>query len=222
MTGHDRGSAGGSRGESNTSPPPIGDELVNDPERHPTLSSRTVFEGKVVSLRQDEVEMSDGSSVHRDVVVHPGAVGVIALDENNKVVMIRQYRHPVRRDLWEVPAGIKDVHDEPLIETARRELAEEVGLQAGQWDRLLDFFPTPGGSDEEVTVFLARDLSDAARPDGFVSADEELDLEVRRVPLADALAAVQEGRVGNAIAVAGILATVTAQAANWEGLRSAD
>ncbi|CAN5435906.1 NUDIX hydrolase [soil metagenome] len=195
------------------------DEPVTDPDRYPTLSSRTVFEGKVIALRQDEVEMSDGAAAHRDVVVHPGAVGVIALDHEDRVVMIRQYRHPVRRYLWELPAGIIDVVDEPLLKTARRELAEEVGLQAGRWDRLLDFFASPGGSTEQVTVFLARELSGVARPEGFVIAAEELDLEVRRIPLVEALGAVHSGRIGNSIAVAGILAAVTAKAANWQTLR---
>ncbi len=202
--------------------PLLADETVDDPRKYPTLSSRTAFEGKVVSLRQDEVEMSDGSSAHRDVVVHPGAVGVIALDDEDRIVMIRQYRHPVRRYLWEVPAGIKDVADEPPVETARRELAEEVGLKADRWDRLLDFFATPGGSNEEVTVFLARGLSAAARSPDFVVSAEELDMEVRRIPLEDALSAVRSGRVRNSIAVAGVLAVISAKAAGWQGLRPAD
>ncbi|MBA3367080.1 MAG: NUDIX hydrolase [Geodermatophilaceae bacterium] len=163
--------------------------------------------------------MSDGAYEHRDVVVHPGAVGVIAIDDEDRIVMIRQYRHPVRRYLWEVPAGIKDVAEEPLLETARRELAEEAGLQAGRWDRLLDFFASPGGSNEEITVFLARELSDTARPEDFVVSAEELDLEVRRVPLDDALAAVRSGRIRNSIAVAGILAAVVARATDWQHLR---
>jgi len=198
---------------------PLADEALPDPNAYPTLSSRTAFEGKVVSLRQDEVQMSDGSTGQRDVVVHPGAVGVLALDDEERIVMIRQYRHPVRRYLWELPAGIKDVADEPLIETARRELAEEAGLQAGRWHRLLDFFATPGGSSEEVTVFLARELSEAVPPEDFVVSGEELDLEVRRVPLAEALAAVQSGRIRNSIAVAGILAAVVAKGADWRDLQ---
>jgi len=200
---------------------PLKDEPVQDPGRYPTVSSRTVFEGHVVSLRQDEVQMSDGSTGVRDVVVHPGAVGVIALDEHDRVVMLRQYRHPVRQYLWEVPAGIKDVVGEPLIETARRELAEEAGLRARRWDRLLDFLASPGGSTEEVTIFLARDLSAVARPTDFVVSAEELDMEVRRVPLAEAQSAVQEGRIRNSIVAAGILAVAAAKAASWQGLRPA-
>ncbi len=197
----------------------LSDEVVTDPRTYPTLSIRSAFEGKVIAVRQDEVQMSDGAYEHRDVVVHPGAVGVIAIDDEDRIVMIRQYRHPVRRYLWEVPAGIKDVAEEPLLETARRELAEEAGLQAGRWDRLLDFFASPGGSNEEITVFLARELSDTARPEDFVVSAEELDLEVRRVPLDDALAAVRSGRIRNSIAVAGILAAVVARATDWQHLR---
>lgn len=166
--------------------------------------------------------MSDGSLGQRDVVVHPGAVGVIALDDQERVVMIRQYRHPVRSYLWEVPAGLMDVADEPLVETARRELLEEAGVAARRWDRLLDLYASPGGSTEEVTIFLARDLSDADPPADFALAAEELDLEVRRVPLDDALAAVQEGRIRNSLAAAGILAAAVAKAADWRGLRPLD
>jgi len=197
----------------------LADEVVTDPRIYPTTSSGTVFDGHIVSVRQDEVQMSDGSTGKRDVVVHPGAVGVIALDDEDRVVLLRQYRHPVRSYLWEVPAGLKDVADEPLVDTARRELLEEAGLAAGRWDRLLDLYASPGGSTEEVTIFLARDLIEAELPADFELAAEELDLEVRRVPLDEALAAVQEGRIRNSLAVSGILAAVAAKAANWQGLR---
>ena len=198
---------------------PLADEIVSDPDSYPTRSSRTVFEGAIIAVRQDEVGMSDGSTGNRDVVVHPGAVGVIALDDQDRVVLIRQFRHPVRSYLWEVPAGLMDVADEPLVETARRELLEEAGIVAGRWDRLLDLYASPGGSTEEVTILLARDLRDGERPANFKLSAEELDLEVRRVPLDDALAAVREGRIRNSLAVAGILATVAAKAISWQGLR---
>lgn len=198
---------------------PLEDEVVTDPRTHSVQSSRLVFEGHIVSVRQDEVAMSDGSTGQRDVVTHPGAVGVIALDDQDRIVMIRQYRHPVRSYLWEVPAGLKDVADEPLVETARRELIEEAGIAAARWDRLLDLYASPGGSSEEVTIFLARDLTDADRPADFDPSAEELDLEVGRVPLDEALAAVQGGRIRNCLAVAGILAAVVARAADWQGLR---
>ena len=199
----------------------LADEVVTDPRSYPTQSSRTVFDGHIVSVRQDEVQMSDGSTGQRDVVVHPGAIGVIALDAQDRVVLIRQYRHPVRSYLWEVPAGLMDVTDEPRVETARRELLEEAGMAARRWDRLLDLYASPGGSTEEITIFLARDLSEADRPADFTLAAEELDLEVRRVPLDEALTAVRGGRIRNSLAVAGILAVVAAKAANWEGLRPA-
>jgi len=201
---------------------PLADEVITDPRSYLVRSSRTVFEGRIVSVRQDEVQMSDGTTGQRDVVVHPGAVGVIAMDDDDRVVLIRQYRHPVRSYLWEVPAGLMDVTDEPLADTARRELLEEAGLTALRWDRLLDLYASPGGSTETITIFLARDLSTADRPVGFALAAEELDLEVRRVRLDDALAAVQEGRIRNSLAVAGILAAVAARAADWRGLRPAE
>lgn len=200
-------------------PEPLSDEVVTDPENYPVRSSRTVFEGRIVSVRQDEVAMSDRSTGTRDVVVHPGAVGVIALDDRGRVVLIRQYRHAVRSYLWEIPAGLKDVPGERPLDTARRELAEEAGLAAASWHRLLDLYATPGGSDEEFTIFLARELRAAQPPANFVLSGEELDLEVRHVPLIEALAAVQAGRVRNSLAVAGILAAVLAEADNWQSLR---
>lgn len=196
----------------------LADELVTDPRTHAVRGSRTAFEGQIISVRQDDVTMSDGSVGRRDVVVHPGAVGVVALDEHDRVVLIRQYRHPVRSYLWEIPAGLKDVADEPLVETGRRELVEEAGLSAQRWDRLVDLYVSPGGSSEEVTIFLARDLGPAPPSAEFQLEAEELDLEIRRLSLTDALTAVQQGRIRNSLAVTGILSAFIARAGHWQSL----
>lgn len=175
------------------------------------------FRGRVLALRTDEVRMSDGSVAAREVIEHPGAVAVAALDEDNRIVLVRQYRHPVGLFLEELPAGLLDVDGEPALDGARRELAEEAGLAADSWRTLVDVHTTPGGSDEAVRVYLARGLHAAAAEEGFVLADEELQITVSRVPLAVAVDRVLAGQITNSLAVAGILA-----AASVVGDREAD
>jgi len=176
------------------------------------LASETVYDGKIISLRRDTVAMPGGGSGVREVVHHGGAVGVVALDDEGRVVLIRQYRHPVRAHLWELPAGLRDVDGEPPVETARRELAEEVQLAAQRWSLLTTSYSTPGFCDEQVLIYLAEGLSDVARPEGFVVENEELDLTVERVPLADAVQQVFDGTIRNALAVIGLLAAAQLQA----------
>jgi 8-oxo-dGTP pyrophosphatase MutT (NUDIX family) len=122
--------------------------------------SREVYRGKVISLRVDEVAMPGGSVAERDVVVHPGAVGVVALREDGTVLLLRQYRHPVGETLWELPAGILDVDGEPALQAAQRELGEEAFLTARTWAVLADMYSSPGMSNEAVRLYLARDLEE--------------------------------------------------------------
>ncbi|HVF05872.1 MAG TPA: NUDIX hydrolase [Frankiaceae bacterium] len=162
------------------------------------------FSGKIVSVRTDTVRMPGGGTGDRDVVVHPGAVGAVAVDDDLRVLLIRQYRHPVGGYLWEVPAGIRDVDGEDPADTARRELHEETGWAAGSWRHLFTGHPTPGGSTERFEVFLARDLREACdRPEVH---GEEQDIEVRWVPLAEACEWVLDGRITNAMCATGVLA----------------
>ena len=186
------------------------------------VSSRTVYTGRIMGLREDEVRMPGGGIAVRQVVEHPGAVGVVALDDAGRVVLIRQYRHPVGDWLVELPAGLLDVPDEPAALTARRELAEETGLRAERWDTLVDLRSSPGLSEEAVRVFLARDLSDVPDRDRHVGVEEETDLGVHRLPLDDAVAAVFAGEIENALAVAGLLAAARARDLDWAPLRPAD
>jgi hypothetical protein len=109
-------------------------------DRYPVLASTRQFEGRVISLRTDEVRMSDGTVVTREIVEHPGAVGVVALDDREQVVLVNQYRHPVGRYLDELPAGLLDVAGEPAVVAAQRELKEETGLAAAEWHVLIDLF----------------------------------------------------------------------------------
>jgi len=168
-----------------------------------TVSSRLVHSGKIFALRADEVRMPGGATATREVVEHFGAVAIVALDDDDNIPLIYQYRVPLGRRLWELPAGLLDADGEQPHRTAARELHEEAGLQAETWQVLVDLDSTPGFSDESVRVFLATGLREVERP---AAHDEEADLQLRWCSLADAVTAVMAGQIVNAIAVAGILA----------------
>jgi ADP-ribose pyrophosphatase len=165
--------------------------------------------------------MPDGTEAVREIVDHPGAVGVVALDADDRIVMVNQYRHAVGRRLDELPAGLLDVSGESPLVGAQRELAEEARLRADSWNILLDLHTSPGFAAEVIRIYLARDLHEAVLA-GFVAEHEEESMTVERVPLDVALDRVQRGRITNAAAVAGILAAVVSRANGWTGLRSAD
>ncbi len=175
-------------------------------------ASEEIYTGRIISLRKDTVAMPGGGTSDREVVHHPGAVGVVALDDQDRVVMVRQYRHAIGEHLWELPAGLRDVDGEPPVDSARRELAEETQLAAEKWSLLVSQHPSPGFCDELIQLYLAEGLSEVARPDGFVVEHEELDMTVERVPLAEAVQWVFDGRVRNALAVIGLLAAAQVRA----------
>ena len=185
---------------------------MSEPHEYQVLASEEVYTGKVISLRKDTVAMPGGGSSVREVVHHGGAVGIIALDDDDRVVMLRQYRHPIGQHLWEVPAGLCDVDGEPPLEAARRELAEEVQLAAERWSLLTTHHPSPGFCDEMVLLYLAEGLSEVPRPDGFVVEHEELDMTVERVPLAEAVQWVFDGRIRNSAAAIAVLAAAQVRA----------
>ena len=187
-----------------------------------TVSTRTVYTGHVLTLRTDQVRMPGGEVKVREVIEQPGAVGVVALDEQDRVVLIRQYRHPVGDWLIELPAGLLDVPGEKAHRTAERELAEEVALTARRWDVLVDLRNSPGMSTEAVRVFLARDLAPVPEADRHLGVEEESDLGVHRRPLDEAVAAVFTGEIQNALAVSGLLAAAYARDREWSTLRPAD
>lgn len=168
-----------------------------------TVSSQILHQGKIFALRADEVRMPGGTTATREVVEHFGAVAVVALDDEANIPLIYQYRHPLRRRLWELPAGLLDMQGEAPHLTAARELAEEAGLAAHTWQVLVDLDSTPGFSDESVRVYLATGLADAERPEAH---DEEADLIVTWCPITEAVRDVFSGQIVNSIAVAGILA----------------
>lgn len=182
-----------------------------------TVSSETLYVGNILALRADEVRMPGGHTGRREVVEHYGAVAVLAMDDDRNIAMVHQYRHPVGRRLWELPAGLLDVGGEPPHVTAARELEEEAGLSARDWRVLVDLDSAPGSSDESVRVYLATGLSDVGRPE---AKDEEADLTLRWYPLDEAVRMVLAGEIVNCLAVSGILAVHAA--GDREGLRIVD
>jgi ADP-ribose pyrophosphatase len=168
----------------------------------------------------DEVEMPGGVVAKRDYLRHIGAVAVAPLDGEGRVVLVRQYRHPVGRPLWELPAGLVDIAGESLPEVAARELAEEADLVAGRLDLLIDLHTSPGCSDERIRIFLGRDLTPAPHP--HAREHEEAELVVARFPLEVAVEMVFAGQITNAAAAAGVLATAAARDRDWATLRPAN
>lgn len=167
------------------------------------VSSEDVHIGRVVGLRIDDVVMPGGRTARREVVEHLGAVAIVALDERDNVTLVHQYRHPVGRRLWELPAGLLDSVGEDPVDTARRELVEEAGLAAERWETLVDIAASAGFTDEVVRVYLARDL----RPvDRTVLGGEEADLVVATFPLAEAVRMALSGELINGATVGGVLA----------------
>ena len=177
--------------------------LADEPVDATILESERVYEGRVWDVRSDTVSYGGGRIV-RQYVDHPGAAAVVALDEEDRVLLIQQYRHPIRHRDWEVPAGLLDVDGEGPLDTARRELAEEADLVAESWEPLVSIFTTPGGNDEIVHLFLARGLSPASAV--HAREDEEADIRLEWVPLDEAVAGIFSGRLRNGIMTVGVLA----------------
>lgn len=196
--------------------------IKDTPEEWPVTATTTPFTGKKTSVRTDEVVMPDGSTVTRDYQVHPGSVAILALDDADRVLVLRQYRHPVRQKLWEIPAGLLDVPGEHPLHAAERELYEEAHVKAADWRVLTDVYTTPGGCDEAVRIFLARELSEA-EGERFEVSEEEADMELARVPLADLVRGALAGELHNNCLVVGVLALAAARhGAGPDALRPAD
>ncbi|MEU4510265.1 NUDIX hydrolase [Nonomuraea wenchangensis] len=197
--------------------------ISDTPESWDVVESKERFSGYVIRVVTDTVRMPLDEVADRDYVVHPGSVAVLALDDLDRVLMIRQYRHPARRLMWELPAGIRDVAGESLVDGAARELAEEAGYRAATWHTLVDLRTSPGMSDERIRVFLARDLTKIPdEENGFVHRHEEVDMPVEWVPLPDAVEKALMGMIHNSPAVAGILAAYAASVEGFATLRPAD
>ncbi|MEZ7699067.1 NUDIX hydrolase [Rothia mucilaginosa] len=195
--------------------------IIDEPSER-TIRTRTVkYSGYVIETAVEEYELNEDTVLTRDVVEMPGAVAVAVLNERNELLMLNQYRHPVRMNLWEVPAGLLDIDGEDPLHAAQRELAEETDLRAASWHALTDYFSSPGATSEAGRVYLARDLSELPRQERTERTEEEAEMTYRWVPLQDAVQLVLDGKVHNALAIQAILATYAASARGFEGLREA-
>lgn len=195
------------------------DLLQDELARAQVTRSETVYRGRVWDIRRDEVAYNGGSLV-REYTDHPGAVAILALDDQERALVIRQYRHPVRLREWEIPAGLLDVAGEDALAAAQRELAEEADLEASEWHVLAEFATSPGGSDEAIRIYLARGLS--ARHVVFARTEEEADIEVRWEPLDDLVAGVLARRLQNPSLAVGVLAAHASRTLGWSTLAPAD
>ena len=173
------------------------DEPRLSPEEQ--ISSRAVYRGRVVDLTVDQVRLPSGRSATREVIRHPGAVVILALDTGDNVLLVRQYRYPTGRALLEVPAGTLDPGEDPL-DCAARELAEETGFRAGRWQRLGGFFSAPGYCTEYLHAFLATELQE-----GELQAGDEEEIALLRMPLAEVWRRVDEGEIEDAKSLAVLL-----------------
>ena len=186
----------------------------------PLTDHTLIHAGKIWDIVSDVVDLGP-TQVLREYVDHPGAVAIVAVDEQDRVLLVSQYRHPVRSELWEPPAGLLDVAGEPPVVAAARELAEEADLRADTWHVLVDFYTTPGGSSERIEVFLARGLHEVPEGERHVRIHEEADMVPVWVPLDDAVDAVLAGRLHSPTAVVGVLAAARARERGWDELRPA-
>ncbi|MEU1621591.1 NUDIX hydrolase [Streptomyces sp. NPDC005722] len=196
--------------------------LKDTPEEWRVTATATPFTGKKTGVRTDDVVMPDGSVARRDYQVHPGSVAVLALDDQDRVLVLKQYRHPVRMKLWEIPAGLLDVPGENPLHAAQRELYEEAHVKAEDWRVLTDVYTTPGGCDEAVRIFLARGLSEV-EGERFEVSEEEADMESARVPVQELVRGVLAGELHNNCLVVGVLSLQAARAGDGlEALRPAE
>lgn len=197
--------------------------IADEDSKRELHSQSTVYQGRIWNVVSDTFSLGPGTDpLTRDYIDHPGAVAVLVLNEENQVLLLRQYRHPVQMNLWEVPAGLLDVEGEDFVAGAERELAEEADLVAAQWHVLSDFFNSPGSSSEAIRIYLARGISEVPEDQRHVRTDEEAEIEFAWVDLEDAAAAVLAGRIHNPSAVVGILAAAHAARTGFAGLRPGD
>ncbi|MEY3846893.1 MAG: hypothetical protein RJA66_1160 [Actinomycetota bacterium] len=178
--------------------------MPKDRPAHLAISkSEVVFQGKIWDIKSESFDYN-GETLVREFVAHPGAVAILAINAERKVLLINQYRHPVREYLWEIPAGLLDISGESKLEAAKRELLEETGYVAESWDELIEFHTTPGGNNETITIFWAKNLRHQGH--AFELEGEETDMEIQWVPLGEALKSVLASEIRSPSASVGIMA----------------
>ncbi|MCL2595138.1 MAG: NUDIX hydrolase [Promicromonosporaceae bacterium] len=197
---------------------PIDDEVAP----RPSTQLANPFCGWLLNVVVDEVDLGDAGKVKRECIKHPGAVAILALDDEGRIALVNQYRHAVKTVMWEIPAGLLDCPGETPLATAQRELAEEADLLAARWDVLVDYLSSPGFCNEAIRIFLARDLTQVPEADRHERGEEELAMQLRWVPLEDVAAAVLAGRLHSPSLAIAALAALASRAAEWNTLRPAD
>jgi len=181
--------------------------IQDSPADLPVQSSEKVLTTPIFDAVKDSFTFGErGETLRRVYLKHLSAVAVLAVDEQDQVLLINQYRHPVRMKLWEIPAGLLDVDGEPMLEGAQRELAEEADLQAQTWSTLLDFYTTPGANNEAIRIYLAEGLTEVPEAERHVREAEEAEITTAWLPLSEAVQAVLSGQIHNPSAANGILA----------------
>lgn len=187
------------------------------------ISRETVFEGQIFDVAREEFALTeDGDPLLRDYMVHPGAVAVAALNEDNEILLINQYRQPVGMNMWEIPAGLLDVQGESPVHAAQRELAEETDLKASTWHTLAEFNNSPGCSTEANRIFLARGIEDLDEGDRCAREGEEAEIVKRWVPIEEAVSAVLSSGLHSPSANIAILATWASIQGGHSSLRNPD
>lgn len=176
--------------------------IEDQPAGIPAKSQKQHFKGYVWDVVQELFDY-EGQELDRDFIRHPGGVSVVAVNDANEVLMIRQYRRPVDSHLWEIPAGLRDIKNEDLASAARRELIEETGMDAEVLEPLGTYYNTPGGSTEQNFIYFAHKLYPVDT--NFVRDGEEINIVPTWIPMSVALAAIEDGKVKNPNAVVGIL-----------------
>ncbi len=195
-------------------------EITDTAGQWPVASSEELLRGRLVTVRIDKIRTPDNQWAEREVVRHPGAVAVLPLDGDHRVLMIRQYRHPVGRLLWEIPAGLRDVDGEDPWVTAQRELLEEAGYRARDWRVLADYYSSPGFSTERLRIYLARDLEFVPEAErDFVPVAEEAHLLTAWLPLEEGVRKVLAGELHNGVAALALLAGYAARSEGFDRLR---
>lgn len=165
-----------------------------------TISSEVIYEGRILTLRKDKVKLPDDNTSFREVVEHPGAVGVVAINHKNEVLMVCQYRKPVEEMLWEIPAGKLDKNENSLV-CAKRELEEETGYKANQWEKIFSFYSTPGFSNEKMHLYACRDLVE-----GHVHPDDDEFVEAQWFSYEVLMEKIQQGELRDGKTIVGLLA----------------
>ena len=198
-------------------------QVSDVPSPRRLLSTEKVYEGRIWDVVSDTFQLQEtGEALTRDYIDHPGAVAVLPMNDDGEILLLKQYRHPVGMDLWEIPAGLLDVEGEDFVVGAALELAEEADLAADTWNVLADVFNSPGSSSEAIRIYLARGLTEVPHHERHERTDEEAEIEFHWIGLDDAVASVLAGRLHNPSAVVGILAAAAARAEGYAGLRPAD